>query len=357
MDVSGPLTSIDVAEYPRQGRAVLSFTARAAPGGQPVAFIEYRTGRGRWQRGDLVEVRRRGIFSRVTCRAVDAGGTAGPEQTWEKDWPGLYAAAYPEGTANWVSTYDWWKFRRHDRWWLDHPVCLVFRSPSGPAGHGRPLADALVARTERVLHRLGLRSHLFDWVRALGRASNGGLPVGVGASPDVFAPTVMTQGVKRRLRDETLPAALWHAARGRRSDGLQSSVHVRVYAPGQRCFHDPEHGSWAVGSCHLDINELMSVRDGRLRWGAGLPPGAPDPGIGADLVKYGGNSEWAAGLVADLWEEAFGRRRVARGAASLGKPQDWFQVLRSDTWHGRSWVMGKWWRSDGRLTVLDLPDE
>ncbi|GEM_PF-2603079 len=386
----GPVTSIDVVEYPREGRAVLTFSACPSPGGAPPAFIEHRLGDGVWRRGDSLEVRRRGIVSRVTCRAVDAAGVAGPEQQWEKDWPGLRAVAYPADSGNWFGTYDWWKFRHHDRWWLDHPVCLVFRAPPcaaavapavrrcaagrPPDRHLAPEASVqsgpsrvaarvsagsepdLVPRIEHILRRLGLRSHLFDWTLLLDRASDGGLSVGRGDPPDVHRPNAFAKGLKRRLSARSLPVALLQAAGTLRSGGLQSSLHVRVYAPEGGCFFDSELGSWAVGTCHLDVNELMAVRHGRLRWGAELPPGAPDPGIGADLIKYGGHSERAADLVAGLWERAFGRRSVTRGAARIGDPQDWFQVQRRGTVRGRSWVMGKWWRSDGCVTLLDLPD-
>jgi len=385
----GPFASIDVVEYPRDGRAVLTFSARPSSGGAPPAFIEYRLGGGAWRRGDSVEVRRRGIISRVTCRAVDTADVVGREQRWEKNWPGLRAVAYPAGSGNWFGTYDWWKFRHHDRWWLDHPVCLVFRAlpcaaavapavrqraAGGPLDRhlaaeasvrsGPPRVAArtsaasepdLVPRIEHILRRLGLRSHLFDWTLLLGRASDGGLSVGRGDPSDVYRPNAFTKGLKRRLSAQSLPAALARAAGTLRSGGLQSSLHVRVYAPDGGCFFDPEHGSWAVGTCHLDVNELMAVRDGRLRWGAELPPGAPDPGLGVDLLKYGGHSERAADLVAGLWERAFGPRFVTRGAARIGDPQDWFQVQRSGTWRGRAWVMGKWWRSDGCVTLLDLP--
>jgi hypothetical protein len=349
---SAPLTYIDVTEHPTEGRAVLRFSARPAPGGPPVHFIEYRLGQGRWRRGDEVEVRRRGVFSRVAVRAVDTAGAVGPDQHWEKNWPGLYAAEVFQGSGNWIGTYDWWKFRHHDRWWLDHPVCLLFRA--GLPRRNRP-EPALVPRIELVLRRLGLRSHLFDWVQALNRASDGGLALSRNGPPDVWMPTVCSRGLKRRLYHRSLPLTVVEAALCGRSAGLQNSLHMRVYAPGRGCFHHPEHGSWAVATCHVDVNELMTLHEGRVRWGAGSPPGAPDPGLGADLVKYGGNSEWAATRVADVWERAFGSRSVARAALPIGEPQDWFQVQGSGTWRDRSWVVGKWWRSDGRLTVLDLP--
>ena len=39
-------------EFPDEGRADLRFRGRPGPGGEPVAFTEYRRGEGRWRRGD-----------------------------------------------------------------------------------------------------------------------------------------------------------------------------------------------------------------------------------------------------------------------------------------------------------------
>jgi hypothetical protein len=354
--VTGPLTRLDVTELPREGRAVLRFTATALPGAPAVAFTEYRVDKGRWRRGDSVEVLRRRIWSHVRYRSVDVAGVRGPVQVWEKDWPGLRADALPQGSTHFVATYDWFRLRDGERWWLDHPVGLVFRR-APVLGRRSPLRREHVpapglrasstsrpslssAAIEETLRRIGFRSRVYDLVRGLDLASDGGLALADGETPDPYAPTAVTQGVKLRLD----PA------------NLQSSVHVRVYGPPAGGFDDPELGVWLPGSCHIDVNELMRVEDGVPRWGAGLPRGAPAPPIDADLIKYGGNSEWAEAFVADLWERAFGRRYVRRGAIAFGDPQDWFQLAGSGTHQGRSWAVGKWWLSDGRATVLTLPD-
>jgi hypothetical protein len=338
----GPATALAVREDPHAGLAVLTFTP--APGAAPAAYTEYRVDKGRWRRGGSVEVRRRRIFTRVAYRSVDVAGEAGPAQIWEKNWPGLHVEACPAGSRNWTATYDWFRLRAGERWWLDHPVCLIFRADAAPRGGrrrtGASSASAFgVAAVEDALRALGFRSRIYDVVRGLDLASDGGLALGAGDPPDPFVPIAVTQGVKRRLD----------------AGNLQSSEHVRVYGPPQGSFHDPELGSWVLGTCHLDVNELMAERDGELHWGAGLPKGAPDPGVAAELVKYGGNSEWVEQRVAELWEREFGTVFVERGAVPLGEPQDWFQVARRGSDRGRSWVIGKWWRSDGRATVLTLP--
>lgn len=347
--MSPPTTRLSVREDPGNGRAVLVLTASAALDGTPVAYTEYRVDKGRWRRGTVVEVRRRRIFSRVRYRSVDAAGAVEPAQVWEKNWPGLRAVECPPGAGSWTATYDWFRLRDDDRWWLDHPVCLVFHA----AGR-RPVT---VGAVEAALRELGFRSRIYDLVRGLDLASDGGLALATGAPPDPFVPTAITQGVKLRL------------ARG----NVQSSAHVRVYAPpalpsgaepGARpdgaaakaaACRNPLCGSWVVGTCHLDVNELMRADDRGLHWGDVLPAGAPDPAVDAELIKYGGNSEWVEQLVSDLWEKAYGRQRVQRGAVPLGDPQDWFQVARRGEHEGRSWVVGKWWRSDGRATMLTLP--
>lgn len=338
-EARGPRTELASVEYRDDACALLTFTAAPGPGGAPVVFTEHRLGEGRWRRGDRVAVRRRGIFSRVAYRSVDVAGVVGLEKTWERNWPGLRALEHPPGSGNWLATCDWWRFKDHERWWLDQPVSLIFRSAS--AGPSVPDGPALVPRIDAALRRIGVRSCLFDLMRAAGRASDGGLAVGVGVPPDPFAPTTRTAGLKRRLD------AL----------NLQSSLHVRVYAPGQLAFRDDEYGCWAAGTCHLDVNELMRVEGERLRWGARLPRGAPDPGVGADLVKYAGDSEHAASLVVERWRRAFGYRSVSRRPVPLGEPQDWFRVARRGTHRGRTWVIGTWWRTDGCATVLTLPDD
>jgi len=337
-EVHGPATELETAEFPDEGRVVLTFSARPGPAGTPVAFTEYRLGDGRWRRGDRVEVRRRGVVSRVAFRSVDAAGAVGPEKTWERNWPGLRVVEHPPGSSNWLATCEWWRFRSHDRWWLDQPVSLIFRCPA--AGMVDAAGPALVPRVERALRRAGLRSWIFDLVQAFGRGSVGGLAVGVGGPPDPFAPTTRTKGLKRRLD----------------AANLQSSLHVRVYAPAQRSFRDEEYGSWAAGTCHLDVNELMRAQGERVRWAARLPGGAPDPGVGADYLKYTGDSLRATELVVERWRRAFGFRAVSRESVWFGAPQDWFREARRGTHRGRIWVIGTWWRSDGRATVLTVPD-
>jgi len=338
--MSPPTTLLSVREYPRDGRATLVFNASPGTEGVAVAYTEYRVDKGRWRRGTVAEVRRRRIFSRVRYRSVDAAGCVEPTQTWEKNWPGLQVGDYPPGSGNWTATYDWFRLGDGERWWLDHPVCLIFRGAGS-----RPVT---VAAVEATLKELGFRSRIYDLVRGLDLASDGGLALAIGDPPDPFVPTAITQGVKLRLE------------RG----NIQSSAHVRVYGPTTRgraahtrsaAFHDPRHGSWVFGTCHLDVNELMRADDRGLRWADALPGSAPDPDVDAELIKYGGNSEWVEQLVADLWEGAYGPGRVRRGAVPLGEPQDWFQVARRGVHEGRSWVIGKWWRSDGRATVLTLP--
>lgn len=373
---------VKVTEWPNEGRASLRFHARPAPDGPPVAYTEYRVGKDEWRRGPTAEVWRRGASSTVAYRSVDESGAVEPLQTWRKDWVGLTTVEYPPGSGCWTATYDWWRRQGGERWWLDHPVCLIFRDApaDGRSADGRchdvQPADTTAAfvssptwhhfglAVERTLRRLGLRSRVYDWIRALDLASDGGLAVGVGAPPEPDSPTVCTRGLKGRLHP----------------GNLQSSLHVRVYVPpvagrvaslqqtdgralqtgrawrGARAEGGADLPAvWAFGTCHLDVNELMRWHGQRVSWGARVPPGVPSPEPQTELVKYGGNSEWAATLVADRWERRFGASCVARGALPLGEAQDWFQVAQRGTHRGRSWVVGKWWRSDGRATILTLP--
>jgi len=360
-----PRTSI--ASHDEPGGALLVFTARPADGGAAVVRTEYRIGGGEWREaaaghqdgagrsgseagaagadvgapgaearadGDLVTravVPRRGTSARVFYRSVDAAGRVEPERRWTRNWPGLAAVAFPPGSDQWVATHDWWRFA-HGLWHLDHPVCLLFTCED-------PRRRIDVARVEQALRGLGFSDRLSRLAHRFGGGTTGGLALGEGGRRDPSQPRTTTPGLKRGLRP-------W---------SLQSAIHVRAYAPGQDAFDDGRRGSWVVASAHVDANELMWGHGGRLRRGAKLPRGAPDPGLAAFYLKYGGNSEWAEQRVADLWADRFGSTCVARGAAPFGEAQDWFEVEQQGCACGRRWVTGKWWRSDGRATVLLLP--
>jgi hypothetical protein len=271
-------------------------------------------------------------------------------QAWQRPRPRAVTCA---GGGTWFSSHDYWSFPG-GRWHLDHPVCLVFTSAAG----GPP---ASVETVEAALHDLGFSSLVHRLVVWLGRAAQGGLAVGDGEPRDVRRVVSVTAGVKRPLHPGT----------------LQSSLHVRIYepplpavappssgldraagtGPSVAPHTDPQPRTCVVGSAHADVNELMRGDGSRLRRGATLPRGAPDPGLGATYLKYGGNSEWAEQRLADLWEAKFGSTHVARNAVPLSDPIDHFEVEQQGTQRGHIWVTGKWWRSDGRATVLTLPPQ
>jgi hypothetical protein len=71
---AAPVTTVSGVPSGWSRRAVsLAFHAAPGQGGPPVAYTEYRVGRGAWHRGDRVTVRSQGV-TRVTYRSVDTAG-------------------------------------------------------------------------------------------------------------------------------------------------------------------------------------------------------------------------------------------------------------------------------------------
>ena len=163
------------------------------------------------------------------------------------------------------------------------------------------------------------------------------------------------------------PGEAWSLDKGRKNrraaDDADSFFHIRVYQPrlsdDDDFFKSGDAVYMRVASCHVDVNELSGSFPG---WDS-IPSGFPDPGLGYDRYKFGGNSEYVEDWIANKWAARYGSEYVERDSVPLANAENaftvnWTKTVTRQLRRGivsRSVCGGKWWKSDGNATVLWIP--